>query len=61
VEQQIPAGKIVTVKLQKRFNQFDAEDRRLANLDAASTEFTVAPEVVLFSDGTKFEAPKTKE
>ena len=61
VEQEIPAGKNVTIKLQKRFNQFDEEDRRLANLDAASTKLTVSPEVVLFSDGTKFAAPKAKE
>jgi hypothetical protein len=61
VEQQIPAGKTVTVKLQKRYNQFSEEDRRLANLNAASTNFTVAPEVVLFSDGTKFEATKIKD
>lgn len=61
VEQEIPAGKSVTVKLSKRFNQFDAEDRKLANQDAATTNFTVSPEVVLFGDGTKFEAPKAKE
>ncbi len=61
VEQEIPAGKSVTVKLSKRYNQFDAADRRLANLNAASTKFAVSPEVVLFSDGTKFEAPKVKE
>ena len=61
VEQEIPAGKTVTIKLSKRFNQFDAEDRRLSNQDAATTNFSVSPEVVLFGDGTKFEAPKAKE
>ena len=61
VEQEIPAGKNITVRLSKRFNQFDAEDRRLANQDATTTNFTVSPEVVLFADGTKFEAPKATE
>lgn len=61
VEQEIPAGKNVTIKLSKRFNQFDAEDRKLANQDAATTNFSVSPEIVLFGDGTKFEAPKAKE
>lgn len=59
VGQKIPAGKNVSVKLSKRYNQFDAEDRRLANIDATSTQLIVSPEVVLFSDGTKFEAPKS--
>jgi hypothetical protein len=61
VEQNIPAGKNVTIILQKRFNQFDAEDRQLANQNAATINFSVSPEVVLFGDGTKFEAPKVKE
>ena len=61
VEQEIPAGKNVTIILQTTFNQFDNDDRRLANLDAVSAKLTLSPEVVLFSDGTKFEAPKTKE
>jgi hypothetical protein len=61
-ETTIPAGKTVTIKLGKDFNQFNDEDRKLASLDAASTQFELAPEVVLFADGTKFEAPKpTKE
>lgn len=61
VEQNIPAGKNVTIILQKRFNQFDAEDRQLANQNAATINFSVSPEVVLFGDGSKFEAPKVKE
>jgi len=59
-EQEIPAGKTATLKLSKRFNQFDLEDRALASLDAATVDFSVAPEVILFGDGTKFEALKAK-
>lgn len=57
VEESMPAGKNVTVKLQKRYNQFRAEDQQLVGLDPASTSFILAPEVVLFADGSKFEAP----
>jgi hypothetical protein len=57
VEENMPAGKNVTVKLQKRYNQFRAEDQQLAAVDPSSTSFVLAPEVVLFADGTKFEAP----
>ena len=58
VEQTLPAGKTTTVRLSRKFNQFDDEDRKLANADAANLTFELAPEVVLFADGSKFEAPK---
>jgi hypothetical protein len=61
VEQEIPARKNVNIKLSKNYNQFDNVDQKLANLDAASINFSISPEVILFSDGTKFEAPKAKE
>jgi len=61
VEQKLPAGEKVIIILSKRFNQFEPVDRTLANLDTATTSFTVSPEVVLFSDGSKFEAPKAKD
>lgn len=59
VEDVLPAGKTTTVRLSRNFNQFDNEDRLLANADAGSITFELAPEVVLFADGTKFEAPKS--
>lgn len=61
IEQEIPAGKKVAIKLSKRFNQFIAEDRRLSTIDAATTNFSFSPDVILFSDGSKFEAPQVKE
>lgn len=60
IEQKISAGKKVTVVLSKDFNQFVDEDRRLASIDASSVQFSISPDVILFADGTKFEAPQTK-
>jgi hypothetical protein len=60
-EDTIPAGKTVTIKLGKDFSEFNDEDRKLASLDAASAQFELAPEVILFADGTKFELPKAEK
>ncbi len=57
VEEELKSGTATTVKLSKRYNQFDHDDQKLAGLDANTVKFELAPEVVLFSDGTKFEAP----
>lgn len=57
MEAPIPAGKNVSVRLGKDFNQFDDNDRKLVNLEASSVTFELAPEVVLFGDGSKFESP----
>lgn len=58
VEQTLPAGKTTTILLSRNFNQFDDEDRKLANADAANLTFEFVPETILFADGSKFEAPK---
>lgn len=60
-ETAVPAGQTVSVKLGKEYNQFSDEDRRLANIDATSIAFELTPEVVLFADGSKFEAPSAKD
>lgn len=57
MEDEIKPGQKLVVKLQKKYNQFRADDQKLAGVDAATAKFELAPEVVLFSDGTKFEAP----
>ena len=56
--QAIPSGKTVTVTLSRDYNQFNDEDRKLAAMDASSLTLELAPDVVLFSDGSKFEAPQ---
>lgn len=61
VEQEISAGKTITVDLQKRYNQFNTEDQKLANLSATTAKFSISPEVILFADGTKFEALKAAQ
>ena len=61
VEQNLPAGQMVAVDLSKPFNQFEEADRRLANIDLSSVQFIVSPKVILFSDGSKFEAPKAQD
>lgn len=58
-EQKIPPNSTSKLELSKRFNQFDAEDKRLAGINPTTTRFEMAAEVVLFSDGMKFEAMKT--
>jgi len=60
VDQEIQAGKSVTISLSKNFNQFDSGDRNLASLEAAKTNFSISPEVILFSDGTKFDVTNTQ-
>jgi hypothetical protein len=57
VQTQMPAGKMTSTRLGKDYNQFNDDDRKLANLDASKVIFELAPEVVLFKDGSKFEAP----
>jgi hypothetical protein len=61
IEVQLKPGQTTLVKLQKKYNQFDSDDQKLANVDAATAKFELTPEVVLFSDGSKFEAPKAPE
>ena len=61
VEEEISAGKTITVDLQKRYNQFSDEDQKLASLNAATTQFSISPEVILFADGSKFEALKVAQ
>jgi hypothetical protein len=54
-------GQIVTQMLQKNFNQFMEQDKKLASASAATTKLELVPEVILFSDGSKFEAPSSAE
>jgi hypothetical protein len=61
IEVQLKPGQTTLVKLQKKYNQFDSDDQKLANVYAATAKFELTPEVVLFSDGSKFEAPKAPE
>lgn len=58
IEETIPQGKVVKTSLGRSYNQFREEDKKLANVDAATCTFTFTPTVVLFSDGTKVEAPE---
>lgn len=60
-EHDVAPGQTARFNLQKRFSQLNDEDRRLANLDPASVTFIVTPEVIIFGDGSKFEAPKQKD
>jgi hypothetical protein len=57
VETQIAAGKMTSTRLGKDYNQFNDADRKLADLEASKVVFDLDPEVVLFADGSKFEAP----
>ena len=60
VSEEIKAGNTVTISLSKKYNQFEHEDQSLVNQDVATTNFSISPEVVLFDDGSKFEAPISK-
>jgi len=57
-EEAIPAGKSVRVRLGKDYSEFNDNDRKLVNLDVHTATFELAPEVILFADGSKFESPK---
>jgi len=52
----IPAGTTKRLQLSRDYSKFDAQDRKEATIDASKTRSEFAPEVVLFGDGTKFEA-----
>jgi len=53
----IPAGKSVTWTGTLRYNQFDTNDAKLRSVDMSKLKFSFIPSVVVFSDGTKLEAP----
>lgn len=53
----IPAGATKRLQLSRDYSKFDTQDRKEAVIDASKTSSEFAPEVVLFGDGTKFEAP----
>lgn len=52
----IPAGTTKRLQLSRDYSKFDTRDRKEAAIDASKTSSEFAPEVVLFGDGTKFEA-----
>jgi hypothetical protein len=53
----IPAGTTKRLQLSRDYSKFDSQDRKEAAIDASKTSSEFAPEVVLFADGTKFDAP----
>jgi len=57
MEQSVPVGQTVKVRLAKDYNQFSDTDRKLSSLDAQTVTFELSPEVVLFKDGSRFDVP----
>ncbi|MBN8474413.1 DUF3418 domain-containing protein [Sulfuritalea sp.] len=53
----IPPGATKRLLLTRDYSKFDSKDRKEAAIDATKTTSEFAPDVVLFGDGTKFEAP----
>jgi hypothetical protein len=53
IDEVLPAGKTVRWQGQRKYNQFDSEDKKLANTDLNNLKIVWMPEKVLFTDGTK--------
>jgi len=53
IDEVLPAGKTVRWQGQRKYNQFDAEDKKLANTELNNLKIVWMPEKVLFTDGTK--------
>lgn len=59
-EKVVEAGESTEETFQSRLNQFSADDRKLAAYDVSSGKAVPIPDVVLFGDSTKLDAPSEK-
>jgi hypothetical protein len=53
IDEVLPAGKTVKWQGQRKYNQFNAEDKKLANTELSNLKVIWNPEKILFTDGTK--------
>ena len=53
----IPAGQSVTWNAQSSFNQFLPQDAKLRDTTQGKIQFSFAPSIILFTDGSKLETP----
>ncbi len=59
-DSKLAAGATARLSLGREYSKFDSDDRKEAGVDAAKVKTEFAPSLVLFADGTRFDAEAVK-